>query len=322
MAYALKATNRWTAALQMMRPANIVTAWADILVGVAATGSIPSTFTWTDHQASLISLFYLLIATTGLYGGGVVFNDVFDAELDAIERPERPIPSGRASLKFGIILGTCLLTLGVLAALQVSYMSGAIAASIAFLALFYDAIGKHHPIVGPLNMGCCRGGNWLLGVSLVSPMVLDRWFIALIPILYIAAITVMSQGEVHGGDRRSGVIAIGLLGLVSLGLVSLGFEDLGFENLSFRNLDLQTHYNLLLMLPFGLLWSYWVFPAFIQATQTPNAELIRHAVRAGIIALIALDSAIVAGFSHWGYGLLVLLLMPFSKLLAKHFSVT
>jgi hypothetical protein len=38
--------------------------------------------------------------------------------------------------------------------------------------------------------------------------------------------------------------------------------------------------------------------------------------------LVALDSAIVSGFSHWGYGLLVLALMPLSKLLAKQFSVT
>ncbi|MGB3292783.1 MAG: hypothetical protein WBB01_07355, partial [Phormidesmis sp.] len=73
--------------LQLMRPANVVTAWADILAGYAAglgVGVIafPST-----------TLVWLLLATTGLYAGGVVFNDVFDAELDTVERPERPIPS-------------------------------------------------------------------------------------------------------------------------------------------------------------------------------------------------------------------------------------
>jgi 4-hydroxybenzoate polyprenyltransferase len=312
MDYALTSTHRWMAALQMMRPANIVTAWADILVGISAAGFVPKDITIDNPQATLIPLLYLLLATTGLYGGGVVFNDVFDAEIDAIERPERPIPSGRSSIKSGIVLGSCLLILGIAAALQVSYFSGAIAFTIAILALLYDAIGKHNPIVGPLNMGCCRGGNWLLGVSIISPMVVERWYIALIPILYISAITMISRGEVHGGDRGTGAIAIGLLGLVSLGLMSLGLGDL----------DPQAHYTLLFMLPFALLWSYWVFPAFIHAARNPEADLIRNAVRTGIIALIALDSAIVAGFSHWGYGLLVLALMPLSKLLAKHFSVT
>jgi 4-hydroxybenzoate polyprenyltransferase len=196
-------------------------------------------------------------------------------------------------------------------------VSGTIAFTVAFLALFYDAIGKHHPIVGPLNMGCCRGGNWLLGVSIIPNMVLEHWYVALIPILYIAAITMVSRGEVYGGDRRTGIIAIGLLGLVCLSLVGLGLV-----NSSWVNLEQQSHYTILFMLPFALLWSYWVFPAFIQAARNPNADLIRNAVRTGIIALVALDSAIVSGFSHWGYGLLVLALMPLSKLLAKQFSVT
>ena len=299
--------NRWIAALQMMRPANILTAWADIWVGVAIAGILPTAIDSTISLVTLSPLLWLLIATTGLYGGGVVFNDVFDAELDGIERPERPIPSGRASLNFGIGLGIVLLIIGILAAIQVSWVSGAIATIIAFLALFYDAVGKHHPIVGPLNMGMCRGANWLLGVSIVPSMLEVRWFLSVIPILYIAAITVMSRGEVQGGSRRTGMIAIGLLGLVVGALFSL---------------DLLPNFTMIFMVPFGLVWGYLVWPAFIQATRNPTAELIRQAVRAGIIALIALDSAIVAGFSHWSYGLLVLALLPISRILAKQFAVT
>ncbi len=51
-----------------------------------------------------------------LIWGGVVFNDVFDAKLDAVERLERPIPSGRASLQRATILGIVLLLIGVIAA--------------------------------------------------------------------------------------------------------------------------------------------------------------------------------------------------------------
>ena len=67
-----------------MRPANIVTAHADILAGYAAAGATNG-----------VHLVLLLAATTGLYGGGVVFNDVFDAKLDAMERPERPFQAGQ-----------------------------------------------------------------------------------------------------------------------------------------------------------------------------------------------------------------------------------
>lgn len=141
-------SRRLWAYLQMMRPANIVTAWADILVGFAASGSaIILNKVLMGEISSLTPLAWLLLATTGLYGGGVVFNDVFDAELDAKERPERPIPSGRSSRQSAIWLGSLLLVVGVAAAAQVSLLSAILSVSVAFAALLYDAFGKHHPFL-------------------------------------------------------------------------------------------------------------------------------------------------------------------------------
>jgi hypothetical protein len=49
---------------------------------------------------------WLVGATMCLYAGGVVLNDFFDRRLDAIERPERPIPSRRVSAASAAALGT------------------------------------------------------------------------------------------------------------------------------------------------------------------------------------------------------------------------
>ncbi|MBE9028817.1 UbiA-like protein EboC [filamentous cyanobacterium LEGE 11480] len=294
--------------LQMLRPANIVTAWADILVGYGATGLVqtdPSQI-WPT-LSGIVPLLWLLLATTGLYGGGIVFNDVFDAELDAVERPERPIPSGRATLNYGIFLGTVLLLGAIVAAAQVSLLSAEIACVVAFSALTYDAIGKHHPVFGPLNMGLCRGGNWLLGMSVVPGAMLHHGVIVLVPIVYIAAITLMSRGEVDGGDRLASQIALGLLLTVAIGLMAL---------------TLLPDYIWLSMLPLGLIWLGLVLPAFIKATTSLTPDLIRQAVRTGVISLIALDAATVAGFSGWLYGGVVLALLPLSRWLASRFAVT
>jgi 4-hydroxybenzoate polyprenyltransferase len=300
--------NRVMAYLQMMRPANIVTAWADILAGYAAAGLVGA-----SDPNTVYSLFWLLLATTGLYGGGVVFNDVLDAKLDAKERPERPIPSGRSSVQEGVLLGIGLLTVGIIAAAQVSLLSAGIATAIALAALLYDSLGKHHVLSAPLNMSLCRGGNLLLGVSAMPAMVQERLYLAAIPILYITAITLISRGEVHGGSRAAGIISLGLLALVCGGLIELNpaFED-----------GATPSYDVSLMLPFGVFWAMSVFPAFMKATCEPSPELIRLAVRSGVISLIALDSAIAAGFSHWTYGLVILSLLPLSRLLAKQFAVT
>lgn len=296
-------SQRLWAYLQLMRPANIVTAWADILLGFAASGAIA----YLDRGIATPTLVWLLLATTGLYGGGVVFNDIFDAELDAKERPERPIPSGRASRQNAIKLGCLLLVIGVVAAEQVSFLSALLAATVAFSALLYDAFSKHHPIFGPINMGVCRGGNLLLGVSAVSVMVQERWFLALIPIVYIAAITAISRGEVHGGKTSTGAIALLLIGAVISGMLGLGFLK---------------DYEILAALPFITLFAVRVLPPFVKAAREPNPDRIRTAVKTGVLSLIILDATVAAGFASWPYGLLVLCLLPISMKLAQMFAVT
>jgi 4-hydroxybenzoate polyprenyltransferase len=286
---------------QLMRPANIVTAWADILAGVATSGSLnPTNF-------NLVSVTCLLLATTGLYGGGVVFNDVFDAELDAKERPERPIPSGRASQQGAILIGSLLLGVGIVAAFQVSSLSGILAFCIAFTALFYDAIGKHNSVFGPINMGICRGINLFLGISM-TPIILERsWFLALIPIVYIAAVTTLSRGEVNGGKSSTGMIAVILILAVIATLLGLGYLQ---------------NYQILAALPLVILFATRVLLPFIKATGEPTAENIRVAVRSGVLSLIILDATLAAGFGNFLYGLLVLSLLPFSMFLAQIFAVT
>src|SRR5688572_10407146 len=138
--------------IRLTRPANIVTAVADILAVFAVSGAAMALFSpeigipvlpWT--------LFWLCLATIGLYGGGVAFNDVFDADLDRVERPERPIPSGKVSVTNAAIMASSLLLLGVLTAWQVSALSGTIALIVAVLSLLYNSWGKHQLILGPIN---------------------------------------------------------------------------------------------------------------------------------------------------------------------------
>ncbi len=279
-----------------MRPANVVTAVADILAGFAAVGA--------THFAALP---WLLLATAGLYGGGVVLNDVFDAKLDARERPERPIPSGRATLRGAALLGFVLLVLGIGAAFMSSRLSGALAIVIAACVIVYNAWGKHQPLIGPANMGLCRGLNLLLGVSAAPTLLADRWYLALLPIIYIAAITLVSRGEVSGGSSGTGLLALGLLGTILLGLLALGFTSA---------------FSVLAALPFGVLFAWRVLPAFWRAYREPNPSVIRVAVKAGVLSLIVFDATIAAGYAGVVFGLAVLSLLLVAAGLARAFAVT
>ncbi len=289
--------------LQLMRPANIVTSVADVLAGIAISG-----FLFTSGQASgnFMTILLLCISTIGLYGGGVVFNDVFDTALDRIERPERPIPKGIVTIKEATALGVGLLLIGIIAATLVSLLSGLIAMSIAIAALVYNKWSKHHYIAGPLNMGLCRGLNLLLGISILPATLSTTWFLAFIPIIYIAAITMVSRGEVHGGSKRVLYFAALLYGLVIAAILMLSF------------LQGTVVWTILFLLFFG----WMIFSKLFIAVQNPLPQNIGKAVKAGVIALVLMNAAWAAAFGTLYLAFFIVLLLPLSLWLAKKFAVT
>ena len=86
---------RLKAYLQLCRPANLPTAAADVLAGTAISGlfAVEGAFQMADIE--VLPFLLLVMASVFLYAGGVVLNDVFDIEIDRVERPERPIPRAR-----------------------------------------------------------------------------------------------------------------------------------------------------------------------------------------------------------------------------------
>lgn len=286
--------------LRLMRPANIVTAVSDILAGVAISGYIGT------EQWQIWPVVLLVLSTAGLYGGGVVMNDYFDADLDMRERPERPIPGGLISKNEALTLGVSLLVLGVVAAAFASLISGAIALVIAIAAVIYDKWGKHHEILGPLNMGTCRGLNLLLGISIIPAALSSFVLVAIVPILYIAAITMISRGEVHGG-RKTTMFVAALLYLVVIGCLIYVSITKGTWQYA---------------IGFIALWAVLIFPPLQKAIARPQGKQIGMAVKAGVIALIVMNASWAAAFSTIYFALLIALLLPVSILLARLFAVT
>lgn len=292
--------NKLIGLLRLTRPANIITAMSDIMAGVAIAA-------FYNSRLEPTSLFWLILATVGLYGGGVVFNDVFDAELDRVERPERAIPSGLIMVKEAVLLGSILLIVGVSAASFVSlFPSGAIALAIAIAAIVYDKWGKHHALIGPLNMGLCRGLNLLLGMSILGYSVFQFSYLAVVPIIYISAITMISRGEVHGGKSYTMAFAL-LLYVVVMGCILFN---------SYKNDSLI--YCVFFIVAFaGMTW-----PPLLKAMRDPKGKYIGRAVKAGVLGLILMNAAWASAFGAIFSAVIILLLLPVSILLARLFAVT
>lgn len=290
--------------LTLMRPANIITAMTDILAGIAISGVLAFN---TNSGHFILDLLLLLLSTIGLYGGGIVFNDIFDLKADAINRPERILPKGLVSKNEAILLGCILLLMGVGLAFIVSVLSGVLAFIISLLALSYDKISKHYPVVGPLNMGLCRGGNLLLGMSISNDAVFNYWYIGIIPILFIAAITLTAKKEASGNNKSAILVALVLDAIVVLLFLYMGYL------LSFK---------FWILLPFLLFWYGINFFAKYKAFTYNQPSFIQKAVKTGVLSLIPLNASYVAGSAGLFYALLVLALLPLSILLSKKFAVT
>jgi hypothetical protein len=293
--------------LRLTRPANIVTAISDIWAGFAIAGAAGFLLAGQTEE-HLGPFLWLTIATVGLYGGGVAFNDVFDAELDKVERPERPIPSGQASLASAAVMASALLFLGIIAGCMVSNLSGQLAFFVAVFAVLYDAWGKHQKIFGPINMGLCRSGNLLLGMSVIPESIGAYGYVALIPLAYISAITMISRGEVHGQNKKALQAGFGLYLLILLSILVISVNINGFDAWQ--------------VIPLILLFGYMILPPLWKAMQLQEPALIGKAVKAGVIALILMNATLAAAFAGIWIGLAILPLLPLSLWLAKKFAVT
>jgi 4-hydroxybenzoate polyprenyltransferase len=282
--------------LELMRPANVATALADVLAGfgVARLG----------HRGALP---WLLLSTACLYAGGVVLNDVFDREIDRVERPERPIPSGRVSTESAAAFGGVLLAIGVASAWRATLAASAIAATIAILVVIYDAWGKRHFAVAPVNMGLCRAFNLLLGIAAVPAMLATSWPLAFIPLFYIGAVTTISRGEVHGGTRGPATVALISLGAALLALLVVAVRSVQYALPA-------------LILTLVLCWR--VLPPFWKARREGSSGVIRDAVKRGVLSLVLVDATIGASYAGPVYAAIILATGLVAGWLARMFAVT
>ena len=236
----------------------------------------------------------------------MALNDFFDRHIDAVERPERPIPGGRVSAAAAATLGAALLVSGALLAARTSRAAAMTALALAASIAAYDRWGKRTPI-GPVNMGLCRGLNLLLGVASFPPKLMTVWPLALLPAAYICGVTMVSRGEVHGGARRSAGVALGLIAGVVAALAAVA--------------ALRTPPSVAGLVLAALL-GVIVVPRFRRVVASPEAAVIRTAVRTGVLALVLLDAVLASVYAGVSFAAVVLAIAVLAAVLARLFSVT
>lgn len=188
---------------ELVRLPAVVSVPGDALVGLAAAGG-PA-----GPRAVLLPL-----ASVSMYWAGMALNDWADRDLDAVERPERPLPSGRVSPAQALGAAAALTAASVGLAALAAGRRGAGAATLLGAAVWtYDVLGKSSRFA-PLSMALTRSLDVVLGATggtapQGGPVPSRALLPALAAGLHTLAVTDLSRGEVHGAARGEAARATG-----------------------------------------------------------------------------------------------------------------
>ncbi|QXR00403.1 SCO3242 family prenyltransferase [Streptomyces sp. WY228] len=138
---------------ELLRVSALFSVPGDALAGAAAVGRRPGRGTALAIGASLC-----------LYEAGMALNDWADREEDAVDRPHRPIPSGRISPAAALGAAGVLTAAGLALAARAGRPALTVATGLAATVWAYDLHLKHTK-AGPAAMAAARSLDLLLGAT-------------------------------------------------------------------------------------------------------------------------------------------------------------
>ncbi len=200
-------------AVELTRPGNALAAGALTLVGAGVAGD-PVT------SAAVAAT----VATVFATGAGMAINDYFDREIDAINRPDRPLPRGAVSPRFALGQSVVMFTMAVGLALMLPIAAIAIALFNLMLLIAYTTAFKGTPGAGNGVVAFLGGSTFLFGGAAVENVSATA---VLFVLAAVATFTreIIKDVEDVPGDKAEGLntlpIAIGSRRALGIAAVSL-----------------------------------------------------------------------------------------------------
>ena len=191
---------KWAVALRLGRVSNLPTVWTNTLAGIVLAGG-------SVADARTVPL---LVALSLFYVAGMYLNDAYDAEIDARERPERPIPSGEVSAETVFTAGFAMMALGLALLAWVGYgaasgtgigpVMGGLGLGAAIV--MYNRRHKDSPL-SPVLMGICRVLVYVTaGLAVAYELPPALLIGALLLLCYLIGLTYVAKQETLGEVRN------------------------------------------------------------------------------------------------------------------------
>ena len=177
-----------------------------VMAGLA--GVIGAAIAYSASPGDILLLPLVFITIFLITGAGNAINDYFDAGIDAVNRPDRPIPSGRLkkgfAYKFSIILFAC----GVLTAYFIGTAPFLIALFNSLLLYFYAFSLKRKVFVGNLSVSYLTGSTFLFGGGAYGKGIEATYVLFFLSMLATLAREIVKAIEDMEGDSKDGAVTL------------------------------------------------------------------------------------------------------------------
>jgi chlorophyll synthase len=204
-------TSIWKIRLQLMKPIT----WIPLIWGVVCGAASSGHYTWTLENV-LVAAACMLLSGPLLAGYTQTLNDFYDRDIDAINEPYRPIPSGAISIPQVVTQILVLLVAGIGVAYGLDQWAGhpfptitALAIGGSFLSYIYSAPPlklKKNGWLGNYALGASYIAlPWWAGHALFGDL---NWTIVVLTLFYSLAglgIAVVNDFKSVEGDRQLGL---------------------------------------------------------------------------------------------------------------------
>ncbi|WP_320675051.1 chlorophyll synthase ChlG [Prochlorococcus sp. MIT 1341] len=226
-------TNIWKLRLQLMKPVT----WIPLLWGVICGAAASGNYHWQISNV-IASLACMLMSGPFLAGYTQTINDYYDREIDAINEPYRPIPSGAISLIQVKIQIWVLLLAGLGVAYGLDAWAGHTTPSVLLLALGGSLVSfiysapplklKQNGWIGNYALGASYIAlPWWAGQALFGNL---TWTTALLTLAYSLAglgIAVINDFKSVEGDKELGLQSLPVVfGIKKASWISAGMIDI------------------------------------------------------------------------------------------------
>lgn len=320
--------SRTLAWAELLRLPALFTVPGDVLAGAAATAVRPDSRTLWAIGSSLC-----------LYEAGMALNDWADRAEDAVERPHRPLPSGRIRPAAALTAACALTTAGLVLAARAGRPALTVATPLAATVWAYDLALKH-TAAGPSAMAAARGLDLLLGAAATTGgRTREALTAAALLGTHTLAVTTLSRQETRGGSPVPPLAALATTALLTRlimprppsgrrtsaapGLPGTTSADAVTTDRSTSSPPAQrTTTADTLRIALGAAYAATAARPYLHAALNPSPPLTQRAVGSGIRATIPLQAALTARSGARVSALLIAGLAPLGRKFARKVSIT